>query len=199
MRCPFSDLFRLFLQPSGDLAVILSWDCFTYRLILPAPELTPPKARSRSDDIRDMRQCCPLRSPRLLRNAASQALRVTMTAAASVARLLVTSCFCEFVLGHLPQGHGYHQADTPQSGSIPEGKDHLTATRADDCDSTPAEAGPKPSEQAQDPDGMNWYYWTTEAPPIIAIMAGACFRVLTRSQNGCHAERCFLSRGFHAH
>jgi hypothetical protein len=28
VSCPFWDLSRLVLQPSGDLPVILSWDCF---------------------------------------------------------------------------------------------------------------------------------------------------------------------------
>jgi hypothetical protein len=46
------------------------------------------------------------------------------------------------------------KVDTPQSRSIPEGKDRLPSTASDGGDRTPAEAGPEPPQQAQNPDGV---------------------------------------------
>jgi hypothetical protein len=87
VRCPFWDLSRLFLQPSGDLPVILSWDCFISPRTRHKP--TRPKA-SRRYYARQRHAVapCSLRSPGLA-GGTPQALRVTMTAVASVARLLI--------------------------------------------------------------------------------------------------------------
>ena len=86
VRCPFWDLSRLFLQPSGDLPVILSWDCFTSPRTRHKP--TRPQASRRSYARQGHAAApCSLRSPGLA-GGTPQALRFTMTAAASVARLL---------------------------------------------------------------------------------------------------------------
>src|SRR5918998_3902578 len=64
VRCPFWDLSRLFLQPSGDLPVILSWDCFISPRTRHKP--TRPKARRRSYARQGHAAApCSLRSPGL--------------------------------------------------------------------------------------------------------------------------------------
>jgi hypothetical protein len=64
---------------------------------------------------------------------------------------------------------------------IPEGKDRLPATRADDCDRAPAEAGPKPSQQAQDPDSIRPDTLTRMRVQHLDRGRWKAFGVLTRS------------------